>query len=1058
MAELRFDGRVVIVTGGGGGAQVVVNDLGGSRTGDGGGDSKVSFVSFLPSLSYKAADVVVREIIAAGGKAVANYDSVEDGDKIIETALNAFGRVDIVINNAGILRDKSFARMTDDDWDLVHRVHVRGSYKVAKAAWTHMTKQGYGRIINTASAAGIYGNFGQANYSAGFLKSHPQLTFEAKLALHGFSMTLAREGEKKNVHCNTIAPLAASRMTETVMPPEMLAHLKPEFVVPVVAYLCHESCEENGGLFEVGAGFCSKLRWERSKGAVFKADETFTPGAVASKFGAIADFAGADHPSSIAEVDWIGLLEQAKALPPLVGTPNLRFDDKVVIVTGAGAGLGRAYAHLFAKFGASVVVNDLGGSHSGQGASATAADKVVEEIRAFGGKAVANYDSVEDGDKVVETAIKAFGRVDIIVNNAGILRDKSFARATDADWDLVHRVHLRGTYKVTKAAWPYFLKQKYGRVINTTSAVGLYGNFGQANYSAAKAGVIAFSNTLALEGRKSNIIVNTIAPNAGTRMTATVMPPEMVEALKPDYIAPLVGFLAHESTKETGGVYEVGSGWIAKVRWQRTGGVSFPVNIPLLPEHIAAKWSTITNFDDGRATYPTNTQESFAAVQENFENVAPTSVSASSGSDTYTPTVFEYTDRDVILYALGVGAKRTDLSLVYENNDPFFVLPTFAVIPAFSAQLQIPFDKLLKNFNPMMLLHGEQYTELKKPFPTSGKLTSTPHLIDILDKGKAAAVIIGVTTKDEKGEVLAENQFTLFVRGSGGFGGKKESNRGAATAPNDPPARPADKIIREKTTDDQAALYRLSGDYNPLHIDPSMAAIGNFDKPILHGLCTFGIAGKHILNAYGGGNPASFKSIKVRFAKHVFPGETIETHMWREGAKVIFQVKVVERNEIAISNAAVELTGDWAAKGAAPSAAPAAATSGGSDLNVPGFQASSLFSALAKGLSALSAAEKKALIQKTKAIFEFELKNSSGKTQHWFVDLKSGDGQVGIGKAPSKADLTAAISDADFIELASGKLNAQKAFMSGKIKIKGNMALATKLEAVLKLSGPKAKL
>lgn len=196
--------------------------------------------------------------------------------------------------------------------------------------------------------------------------------------------------------------------------------------------------------------------------------------------------------------------------------------------------------------------------------------------------------------------------------------------------DLVHRVHLRGTYKVLKAAWPHMVKQKYGRIINTTSAVGLYGNFGQANYSAAKAGTVALSNTLALEGARSNIIVNTIAPNAGTRMTATVMPPEMVEALKPDYVAPLVAYLGHESNQETGGVFEVGSGWMAKVRWQRTGGVGFPVNKPLLPEHIAAKWAEITNFEDGRATYPTSTQESFAAVQANFDNVAADASPAAS--------------------------------------------------------------------------------------------------------------------------------------------------------------------------------------------------------------------------------------------------------------------------------------------------------------------------------------------------------------------------------------------------------------------------------------------
>ncbi|KAJ1541175.1 hypothetical protein HK405_010823, partial [Cladochytrium tenue] len=752
-------------------ASIVVNDLGGSHTGDGS--------------SHRAADVVVDEIVKAGGRAVANYDSVEDGDKIIESAVKAFGKVDIIINNAGILRDKSFARMTDADWDLVNKVHVRGSYKVTKAAWDIMTKQGFGRVINTASAAGIYGNFGQANYSA------------AKLALHGFTLSLALEGKKKNVFTNTIAPIAASRMTETVMPPEFLANLKPEFVVPLVALLCHESSTENGGLFEVGGGFVSKLRRERSKGAVFKADSTFTPGTVAVKLPQISDFANADYPEVLASVDWIGLLEQAQQLSGNPPSPDLRFDGRVALITGAGAGLGRAYAHLFARLGASVVVNDLGGAFNGGGASTKAADVVVEELLALGAKAVANYDSVEDGDKLIETAIKAFGRIDIVVNNAGILRDKSFARATDNDWDLIHNVHLRGTYKVAKAAWPHFVKQKYGRIINTTSAVGLYGNFGQTNYSAgrksiaAKAGIVGLSNTLALEGRKNNIIVNTIAPNAGTRLTATVMPPEMVEALKPDYIAPLVGFLAHESNSETGSIFEVGSGWIAKVRWQRTGGVGFPVNIPLTPEAIKSRWAEITNFEDGRATNPSSTGESLSSISANFENKA----SVEEKKDVPTAT-YEYTEKEVILYALGVGAKRTELPLVYEGADPFIVLPTFAVIPAFDVQMLVPFDQLVPNFSPMMLLHGEQYTELFAPFPTSGKLVSTARVIEVLDKGKAAAITLGVTTTNAaNGQKIAENEFTLFVRGSGGFGGPKSTSRtGPSVATNEPPARPADFI------------------------------------------------------------------------------------------------------------------------------------------------------------------------------------------------------------------------------------------------------------------------
>lgn len=215
-------------------------------------------------------------------------------------------------------------------------------------------------------------------------------------------------------------------------------------------------------------------------------------------------------------------------------------------------------------------------------------------------------------------------------------------------------------------------------------------------------GIVGFSNTLAIEGRKYNIVVNSIAPNAGTRMTATVMPPEMVEALKPEYVAPLVLYLGHEVNTHTAGIFEVGSGWVSKVRWQRSGGVGFPVNQPLKAEQIAKNWSKIVNFDDGRATYPTSTQESFQAVFENMSNQAKADAAAKakkSGGNgvqldpkiesakkvTYPEETFSYTDKEVILYNLGVGATKQDLDLVYENHEGFTVLPTFAVSIVYSA-------------------------------------------------------------------------------------------------------------------------------------------------------------------------------------------------------------------------------------------------------------------------------------------------------------------------------------------------------------------------------------
>ncbi|KAI0553342.1 hypothetical protein F4679DRAFT_530866 [Xylaria curta] len=892
--QLRYDGQVAVVTGAGGGlgkayatffasrgAKVVVNDLGGSFKGEGN--------------STKAADVVVNEIKAAGGEAVANYDSVENGEKIIETAIKAFGRIDILINNAGILRDVSFKNMKDADWDLVVKVHVKGAYKCARAAWPYFRKQKYGRVINTASAAGLFGNFGQANYSA------------AKLAMVGFTETLAKEGAKYNIVCNVIAPIAASRMTETVMPPEMLENLKPDWIVPLVAVLVHKSnTNENGSIFEAGGGHIAKFRWERSSGLLLKADDSYTASAIIKQWSKVSDFSNPQYPSGVN--DFVGLLEESMKLGPSPQGEKIDFTGRVALVTGGGAGIGRAYCLAFAKAGASVVVNDL-----------VNPDTVVEEIKKMGGKAAGVKASSEDGDAVVKGAIDAFGRLDIVVNNAGILRDKAFANMDDSLWDPVMNVHLRGTYKVTKAAWPIFLKQKYGRVINTTSTSGIYGNFGQANYSAAKLAILGFSRAIALEGAKYNIYVNTIAPNAGTQMTATILPPELVQAFKPDYIAPLVLALSSDKIPETptGGLYEVGSGWCGRTRWQRSGGVGFPLDVKLEPEEVAKNWSKITNFEDGRADNPEKTSSSIEKIMANLNNRRGASKQPSKSNEYLEaqekakkaksePTEFSYTERDVTLYNLGIGAKRTDLPYVFEGNEDFQVLPTFGVIPQFDTQMPFSFDEVVPNFSPMMLLHGEQYLEVKKyPIPTAARTKNYGKLIEVVDKGSAAILKSGTTTVNaENGEELFYNESTVFLRGCGGFGGqKKPADRGAATAANVPPKRTPDVVVESTTTPEQAAIYRLSGDYNPLHIDPSFAKMGGFKEPILHGLCFMGIASKAVYESFG-----PYKNIKVRFAGSVFPGQTLVTEMWKEGSgKVIFQTKVKETGKLAISGAAAEL-------------------------------------------------------------------------------------------------------------------------------------------------------
>ena len=297
---------------------------------------------------------------------------------------------------------------------------------------------------------------------------------------------------------------------------------------------------------------------------------------------------------------------------------SVRFDERVVLVTGAGNGLGKSHALEFARRGAKVVVNDLGGSAFGDGASKNAADQVVDEIVAAGGEAVANYDSVTDGEKIVQSALDNFGRIDVVINNAGILRDKSFAKMTEDDWDLVYQVHVKGAFKVSHAAWPHMRESEYGRMIFTASAAGIYGNFGQANYSMAKLGLHGLSQTLAMEGKKSNILVNTIAPIAGSRLTETILPPALVEQLKPEFVTPLVVKLCDENSRESGGLYEVGAGWMGKLRWERSKGVGFNLANGISAEDVNQQWEAIVGFTD--ADHPANGQEAMMAMMQNLQN------------------------------------------------------------------------------------------------------------------------------------------------------------------------------------------------------------------------------------------------------------------------------------------------------------------------------------------------------------------------------------------------------------------------------------------------------
>ena len=293
----------------------------------------------------------------------------------------------------------------------------------------------------------------------------------------------------------------------------------------------------------------------------------------------------------------------------------IRFDNRVAIVTGAGNGLGRAHALLLASRGARVVVNDPGGAVDGKGGDHAAADRVVAEIKAAGGQAVPNYDSVADpksAANIVKTAVDSFGTIDIVVNNAGVLRDKTFHNMTVDDFDFVVKVHFLGTAYVTHAAWPIMRAKAYGRVVVTSSNSGIYGNFGQANYGGAKLAVVGFMNALRLEGQKYNVLVNALALVAGTRMTESLMTPEMLARLDPAFVSPMVAYLCSEQCQRTGDIWSAGAGYFARIEYREAPGLRIEGRAPTV-EDVADNIDKIADLSTSKV-FRTSSEEVAAVV------------------------------------------------------------------------------------------------------------------------------------------------------------------------------------------------------------------------------------------------------------------------------------------------------------------------------------------------------------------------------------------------------------------------------------------------------------
>ncbi|XP_062545364.1 peroxisomal multifunctional enzyme type 2-like isoform X1 [Armigeres subalbatus] len=707
---------------------------------------------------------------------------------------------------------------------------------------------------------------------------------------------------------------------------------------------------------------------------------------------------------------------------------QLRYDGRVVVVTGAGAGLGREYALLFGSRGAKVVVNDLGGNFHGQGKS-NAADVVVEEIRSAGGTAVPDYNSVVDGEKIIQTAMEAFGRIDVLINNAGILRDRSLARISDDDWNLIHDVHMKGSFMTTRAAWPIMKKQNFGRIIMTSSNSGVYGNFGQANYSAAKLGLVGLANTVAIEGEKNNIHCNVIVPTAASRMTEGILPEILFNELKPKLIAPVVAYLCHESCEDNGTIIESAAGWATKVHFVRGKGSVLRTSIDedVTPEYVRNVWNKVT--DMSGAKHLNAIGEASLSLVDVLEKLREGKSAENSVTETYK---FNY--KDVVLYALGVGATVTDqsdLRFLYENHPDFSALPTFFILPGLLSVMGS--DLTAKaiphaNFDLTNILHGEQYIELFDSVPTDGVLTTTSSVLDVLDKKSGALVITQSESFDENGSLVARGQSSTFVVGAGNFNGKsKPIPEVKALAAN--PKRSPDASVQVKTSKDQAALYRLSGDLNPLHIDPSFSAIAGYKTPILHGLCTMGISVKAVLKQYGNDDSNLFKAAKVRFSKPVLPGQTLRVDMWKEpNNRVCFRTVVVDTNTEVLSGAYV----DFKKIVLKPNM-----TAGKS------LQSDAVFAGINDRVT-----ENEAKAKAINAVFLYKITDGGKVSKEWVLDLKNA--KVYEGPIQGKADTTMTISDSDMVDLALGKLQPQAAFMKGKLKITGNIMLAQKLAPLLK--------
>ena len=786
MIQIDFKDLVVIITGAGGGlgrayaleyakrgAKVVVNDLGNP-------------------------DAVVEEITKLGGKAVADKNSCENGEAIVQTALNAYGKVHILINNAGILRDTSFLKMTEQQWQQVLNVHLHGSFKMTKACWELFNKQKFGRIVNTSSAAGIYGNYGQANYSS------------AKCGLHGFTQSLALQGQSNNVFCNTIAPIAKSKMTETVLPPDILNNLSPEYVAPLVLYLTHPSNTINGQLYEVGAGFVAKCRYVHSKGV-----SSNNPTEVASNWKQVSKF------------DQISLPSRSPSSQTASITPVSI--DNVVVVTGT-VNLQQTVEYLV-KCNCKVVVTDKNGSST---------DSIL-------------YHTTPS--TLLQTIQSKFNKVDALVNLGyppSSNNQMSSISSTEYNKQIEPLTHI---FKYCKLFFPIFTKST-GHIISLLDSQCLVGSPNLV-HSISHASLIGLMNTLAIEGQRKQVHCSSLFTTSNTSTLTS-----------------LAALLQLQVT----GQMVLASNTISLVKIQRTMGVLHLQT----PEQIHNKIAVINDFNKFKLL--SSVQESYQQIFESFGEPqdAPTKPSTTSTSSSVAPISYTYSfnQNNLILYNLGLNIHS--LPYVYENTQHFSIVPTHINQLLVKACGLYPFHNYLKNYELFNLVHAEQHLMTMTNVSTvlEDQLECTAVMDYCEQKQKNCIVRLHIKAK---GKCTIEGYVVLYIRQC------ECSPFGQSLSELKLPSSVNSSKSSSFTTDKhQAQLFRLSGDVNPLHIDPDFAKMGGFKQPILHGMCTMGIACYLIMEEY----KREITSIQCRLTNVVYPGEELQVVMDLKENKLEFKVQV----------------------------------------------------------------------------------------------------------------------------------------------------------------------